>query len=130
MKSTSVLEPRTAKWRQHFKDIMNRDDSPYETLQLPFKFIIFGKSIDKLFINPNGILMLNKHSPCGIYNTVFGGGAPGERNGQCNLKHSYTDGIAGYLYDLNPAASTLGNVSALYEVIDNANQKGKDYFAI
>lgn len=52
------------KTRGKLSSISNIDDSPVDSMALPFSFVYFGNLVNKIALNPNGILTLPPIFPC------------------------------------------------------------------
>lgn len=45
--------------------VSNADDTPFEKIELPFRFPFFGKDLSRVYASPNGALHLRQDPPCG-----------------------------------------------------------------
>jgi hypothetical protein len=71
------------------------DDSPFQSIQLPFPFLFNGRYVPIVFASPNGALHYSKDQPCYPYNQFA-------VENYCDFDNSYYDLIGGYLTDLDP----------------------------
>ena len=51
---------------QYLYNVSQGDDSPNELVRLPWKFMFFGTTIDKVYVNPNGAVLATPLPPCGM----------------------------------------------------------------
>eukprot|EP01038_Epipyxis_sp_PR26KG_P005093 gene5093-7101_t len=100
---TNHVQP---KHEDYLSIVDNADDSPFEEITLPWSFSFFGRSLNRLFANPNGALHASSVMPCqgnffGIMNV-------------CTVYNSYYGLIGGLLTDLDPSMSSLSNITVNY----------------
>eukprot|EP01032_Pedospumella_encystans_P019028 gene19028-21644_t len=93
-----------------YRQLLQSDDSPFASIDLPWKFNLLGENLNRLFISPNGGLHASPAQPCPPDN-FFG-------SNNCDLRNSYFGVIGGMITDLNPHTSVNGNISS-YEGIDH-----------
>ena len=102
---TSAITPRNLTvigMTTELSSVAHSDDSPFEAVELPYSFMLFGMASERIFVSPNGALHFSPVQPCPDYN-VYG-------TQSCTLSTAYRHLIAGLLADLDPSTSSNASI--------------------
>lgn len=102
LSSVSINDDHDPASEVAYSTLLLADDSPNVLIDLPFRFMLSGLAVDRLFASPNGALHYSPVQPCPEINTFAGLG--------CGIDTSYHNVIAGFLVDLNPSNSSDCNI--------------------